>query len=106
LHPLYWWLRHRAHFAAELVADDWAASRSSPGDYARQLVRLAAGAGSARGRLLGALPILSNPSDFYRRMTMLLARNSDSRPAAPRADASSWGRSRGSSRSAPRRSSA
>jgi beta-lactamase regulating signal transducer with metallopeptidase domain len=76
LHPLYWWLRHRAHFAAELVADDWAASRSSPGDYARQLVQLATRAGHARGRLLGALPILSNPSDFYRRMTMLLARNS------------------------------
>ncbi|MFO0983349.1 MAG: M56 family metallopeptidase [Planctomycetota bacterium] len=74
VHPLFWWLRQHTRFAAELLADDWAAAQGERGDYARHLVRLATRTPARVVPLLGAVPILSSPSAFYRRMTMLLER--------------------------------
>jgi len=72
-HPLYWWLRARVRLAAELIADDRAAL-DGRAEYARRMIRLAeADAG------LGVQPVavpsgFRSPSEFYRRMKMLLER--------------------------------
>jgi hypothetical protein len=73
-HPLYWLLRSRARLAAELVADDWAAQHTGKEAYVEQLVALAGSLGSGSIRLLGATGVVSSPSQFYRRMEMLLKR--------------------------------
>jgi beta-lactamase regulating signal transducer with metallopeptidase domain len=73
-HPIYWWLRTRAHLAAELVADDLAARQSDGPSYVRSLIEFCE---RSSGRpLLGAVSILRSSSEFYRRMNMLLERES------------------------------
>ncbi|HEV3415799.1 MAG TPA: M56 family metallopeptidase [Pirellulales bacterium] len=73
-HPLYWWLRREVRMAAELVVDDWAARQTGKEAYVAQLVALARGTSPARLSLLVGTSVFSNPSQFYRRMQMLLAR--------------------------------
>ncbi len=72
-HPLYWWLRSQVRMAAELVADDWAAGQTGKETYVAQLVALARGSGRRR-LLMAGTGLFSSPSQFYRRMQMLLAR--------------------------------
>lgn len=74
LHPLFWWLRVQIRLAAELIADDWAAQQTGKEAYVEELVALAK-VTAGRGILLpGVTGVLSSPSQFYRRMNMLLAR--------------------------------
>jgi beta-lactamase regulating signal transducer with metallopeptidase domain len=73
-HPAFWWLSAQAALARELLADDWAASRGDKQAYAMELISLArmrVGSG-ATGAL--ALGILGSKSQFYRRMQMLISR--------------------------------
>jgi beta-lactamase regulating signal transducer with metallopeptidase domain len=74
LHPLYWWLRQQVRLSAELLADDWAARQTGPEVYVAQLVALARGTSLRRLSLVFGTGVLTNPSQFYRRMKMLLAR--------------------------------
>lgn len=74
-HPLYWYLRSAAQMSRELIADDCAARHSSPEAYVRQLIALARETG------LGPAPaavtaIFTSRTQFYRRMTMLIRRES------------------------------
>ncbi|HVC99205.1 MAG TPA: M56 family metallopeptidase [Pirellulales bacterium] len=74
-HPLYWYLRSAAQLSRELIADDCAARHSSPEAYVRQLIALARETG------LGPAPsavtaIFTSRTQFYRRMTMLIRRES------------------------------
>lgn len=74
LHPLFWWMRVQIRLAAELIADDWAAQQTGKEAYVEELVALAK-VTAGRGILLpGVTGVLSSPSQFYRRMNMLLAR--------------------------------
>lgn len=73
-HPLYWWLRAAAQNAREAIADDWAARHSSSETYAAHLIGLAREAASRSPRYWVALAAIGSSSQFYRRMTMLLAR--------------------------------
>ncbi len=73
-HPLYWWLRGEVRMAAELVADDWAARQTGKETYVAELVALARGTRPRRLTLLAGTGVLSSPSQFYRRMQMLLTR--------------------------------
>jgi beta-lactamase regulating signal transducer with metallopeptidase domain len=73
-HPLFWWLRSRARLAAELVADDWAASHSSRESYVEELIAFVRAGKRPRAPALGTLAIFENPTQFYRRMHMLLRR--------------------------------
>ena len=75
-HPLYWWLRGRAELAAELVADDLAARRSDRRAYARALIGVSERGGSEWPAPFGAASMLRSQSEFYRRMKMLLQRDS------------------------------
>ncbi len=72
-HPLFWWARQRARMAAEVIADDQATRSSSKTDYARHLIDLAE-RDSARVPV-AAIPVFRRPSDFTRRIEMLLKRN-------------------------------
>jgi hypothetical protein len=74
--PLFWWLRSQVRLAAELVADDWAAREAGAGkdEYARELVALARSPGGLSLPLVGAIGVFSSTSQFYRRMQMLLTR--------------------------------
>ena len=74
-HPLYWWLRQRARMDAELVADECAAAGTDRTTYARQLVTLAESALAAGPVPAGAHTILGRPSEFSRRIEMLLTRH-------------------------------
>ena len=74
-HPLYWLLARQASLAAELVADEIAATRTSPAHYARAMIELAAASPSRVPFLLGASPAFCGRSEFYRRMKMLLQRD-------------------------------
>jgi hypothetical protein len=74
LHPLFWWLRRRAHLAAEILADDRAAVLVGKDSYARTFIDLAAQSTSGRPRLLAVAPALRSQSEFFRRMTMVLER--------------------------------
>ena len=74
LHPLYWWLRQQVRLSAELLADDWAARHTGREVYVAQLVALARGTSLRRLSLVFGTGVLTNPSQFYRRMKMLLAR--------------------------------
>ena len=85
-HPLFWLLRARAYLAAELLADDWAAGRSDARSYARALICLSERDSRPRTALVGAVSILGSQSEFYRRMKMLLQRET------PLNDACSWRR--------------
>ncbi|MFI5378619.1 MAG: M56 family metallopeptidase [Tepidisphaerales bacterium] len=72
-HPLYWWLRAQAGLSRELVADDWAARQSDRQTYVQELIVLARmnGGGLQAAATMG---ILGSTSQFYRRMHMLLGR--------------------------------
>ena len=74
LHPLYWWLRRQVRMSAELLADDWAARQAGREVYVTQLVALARGTNLRRLSLVFGTGVLTNPSQFYRRMKMLLTR--------------------------------
>lgn len=71
--PLFWWLRAQVRFCSELLADDRAAQQLSASGYARELLEVVA-AGHARMAPAGALSIFHRPSEFYRRIQMLLGR--------------------------------
>lgn len=73
-HPLFWWLRVQMRLSAELLADDWAAQQTGKTEYVEELVALAK-VTTGRGILLpGVTGVFSSPSQFYRRMNMLLTR--------------------------------
>jgi beta-lactamase regulating signal transducer with metallopeptidase domain len=71
-HPLCWWIRSRVTLAAELIADDSAARHSSRVSYAEQLVALLRDYGNPQAGLICALQIFGSPSDFHRRIEMLM----------------------------------
>lgn len=74
-HPLYWWLRRDLRLSAELLADERAARLSGPRHYARDLLSLAS-TDLATGRVpIGAPSIFGTPSEFTRRIDMLLRRH-------------------------------
>lgn len=73
--PLYWMLRHRIRLDAELVADDWAASLSSPTEYVEQLVHLVRRGRGAQLSAAGVMGLFSSQSQFSRRMEMLMLRS-------------------------------
>ena len=83
-HPLYWLVRADVHLARELVADDWAAARTGKSSYVQELIALArsrlpsgAGGACAGGRLASIGLFLfgtGSPTNFYRRMHMLMHR--------------------------------
>ena len=76
-HPLYWLLRRDTELARELVADDWAAARTGKAAYVAELVAMARSA-LARPPLLagplGSVSLFRSPTNFYRRMHMLMQR--------------------------------
>lgn len=73
-HPVFWWLRIQMRLSAELLADDWAAQQTGKTEYVEELVALAK-VTTGRGILLpGVTGVFSSPSQFYRRMNMLLTR--------------------------------
>jgi beta-lactamase regulating signal transducer with metallopeptidase domain len=74
VHPLYWWIRSRTYLAAELVADDWAAGHSSTTAYAGELIALVKEQGRRGMAHVGTVGIFSSPTQFYRRMEMLVRR--------------------------------
>ena len=77
-HPLYWLARREAHLARELIADDWAATRSGKAQYVEELVALARstlGRGPTATGSWTSLGLFHSPSHFYRRMHMLIERN-------------------------------
>lgn len=73
-HPLYWWLRCWAYLAAELIADDTAAGRYKKESYVEALIALAKRGGHSRLAYVNPPQILGSRSQFYRRMQMLLDR--------------------------------
>jgi hypothetical protein len=76
-HPLYWLLRREVHQARELVADDWAAARSDKAAYVRELVAMARsslGRGTWPAGPVGQVALFRSPTNFYRRMHMLMQR--------------------------------
>ncbi|KAA3605557.1 MAG: hypothetical protein DWQ01_19770 [Planctomycetota bacterium] len=81
-HPLYWWLARVQRSAAELLADDRAASRVGKARYVEQLISMAeqlrfAGGWTRSSKYL-PLSALAAPEDhdglFYQRMRTLLMR--------------------------------
>jgi hypothetical protein len=72
--PVYWWLRRRSGLLRELVADEWASRADGKEAYAAELVALARTRVKGWAGAMGAIGILQNRSDFYRRMRMLLQR--------------------------------
>ncbi|HVV99305.1 MAG TPA: M56 family metallopeptidase [Planctomycetaceae bacterium] len=72
-HPLYWWLRRQYRMAAELLADSWAAYQVGTLPYVEQLISLA-GTLSPHAVPNAALAVFSSPSQFFRRMEMLMQR--------------------------------
>jgi beta-lactamase regulating signal transducer with metallopeptidase domain len=75
-HPIYWLIRARTFLARELVADDRAAAATSKESYVSELIALAAQrlAPHAGGGRLNVIGIFESTTDFYRRMHMLLQR--------------------------------
>jgi beta-lactamase regulating signal transducer with metallopeptidase domain len=73
-HPLYWWLRREWNLSAELVADDWAAWQTGKDAYVEELMDLARTSPARGFPFVGATAVFSSPSQFYRRMQMLLTR--------------------------------
>jgi len=71
-HPLFWWLCRQVRFCSELLADDAAAAASRTA-YARELIDLA-GRDQPTLAAAGAIAVFHRPSDFYRRIQMLLQR--------------------------------
>ena len=73
-HPLYWWLCVRTQLAAELVADDRAAAPEAKESYVQALVGLARERRRPGILCFSGRSMSSSPSQFCRRMQMLLAR--------------------------------
>lgn len=69
-HPLFWWLCADVRFQAELCADDRAAANRRTA-YARELLDLADDAGPHTA-VPGTVAVFRRPSDFTRRIQMLL----------------------------------
>ena len=82
LHPLFWWLVRDVRFQCELLADD-AAAAADRADYARELIDLAERAAPAL-QAVGTVSVFHRPSDFYRRMQMLLQREGRLIPSSSR----------------------
>jgi beta-lactamase regulating signal transducer with metallopeptidase domain len=74
-HPLYWYLRSAAQMSRELIADDCAARQSSPEAYVRQLIALVRETSPGHAPA-AASAIFTSRTQFYRRMTMLIRRES------------------------------
>ena len=74
-HPVYWLIRAKTFLARELVADDRAAAATSKESYVSELIALAAQRltphAAARLNVIG---IFESTTHFYRRMHMLLQR--------------------------------
>jgi hypothetical protein len=73
-HPLYWLLRGGVALAAEMIADDEAAGRGAMHSYVVALVALARERQPRRLAVLSSHGLFGSPSQFYRRMKMLLTR--------------------------------
>ena len=73
-HPLYWWIRSQVTLCQELIADDWAAGQTDKESYVKELIIVAKEHGRRRGRLLGVTGMFESPTQFYRRMQMLIQR--------------------------------
>ncbi len=73
-HPAFWWLRSRARLSAELVADEWAAARSSRDEYARELIAFVRATRRATILPAGATGVLGSTTPFSRRIEMLIRR--------------------------------
>jgi beta-lactamase regulating signal transducer with metallopeptidase domain len=73
-HPAFWWLRSRARLSAELVADEWAATRSSRDEYARELIAFVRATRRATFLPAGATGVLGSTTPFTRRIEMLIRR--------------------------------
>ena len=84
LHPLFWWLCRDVRFQSELLADDAAAGFAGAGAYARSLLELAEGTNPAFAAA-GTVPVFHRPSEFFRRIQMLLQRQGRLSPAPSRA---------------------
>lgn len=71
-HPLFWWLCREVRFCSELLADDAAAAEGRH-HYARALIDLAE---RDQPQLVanGTVAVFHRPSEFYRRIQMLLQR--------------------------------
>ncbi len=76
-HPLFWWLRAQAALSRELVADDWAARRGDRRTYVQELLTLARMDSGGRLQAAATIGILGSTSQFYRRMHMLLGRQTE-----------------------------
>lgn len=75
-HPLYWVIRRRTFMAAELIADDRAASQTSRAAYTQELIALVRANGHIRLGHMGTIPVFESPTQFFRRMEMLMRRKS------------------------------
>lgn len=73
-HPMYWWLRCRSFLAAELIADDLAAAPAARESYVEALIALAKRGGRVQLAYSSSPQIFGSRSQFYRRMQMLLNR--------------------------------
>lgn len=71
-HPLLWWLVRDVRFHGELLADD-AAAGAARAAYARALLDLAERA-QPELRAAGTVAVFHRPSEFFRRIQMLLQR--------------------------------
>lgn len=71
--PLFWWLRAQVRFASELLADDAAARGGTVRGYVGGLLQVV-DADAPRIAHAGAVSIFHRPSEFYRRIHMLLGR--------------------------------
>jgi hypothetical protein len=69
-HPLFWWLFREVRFSSELLADD-AAARTDRTGYARALMNLVQSDEPAPA-VAGTVAVFHRPSEFYRRIQMLL----------------------------------
>jgi len=72
-HPLFWWLRRQVRFCGELLADDAAAQQGGVHDYVHELLELAERDHPVMAGAV-AVSIFHHPSEFYRRIQMLLQR--------------------------------
>lgn len=82
-HPLLWLLARDLRFLGELRADD-AAAAQAPTAYARALLSLADG-DLRTPRVAGTVAVFHKPSDFFRRIQMLLQREGRLRSRSSRA---------------------
>lgn len=80
LHPLFWWLRRDVRFHSERLADETAAAGDRAA-YARDLLAFAERAAPTFPAAT-AVPVFHRPSEFYRRIQMLLESRRPSPPAS------------------------